>query len=569
MPSKDNWGCCPYPNAVCCGDYTCCPAGTTCQNSGSDWRVTSTCVAANGTKVGPGADGGGQEVCKTGGPLPFSTTLKNVVILGDSVSIGYTPHVATHLASKALVQHSPWGGDGGAEETAYGWKCLKFLLSAPDGTPQSPDVLFFNFGLHNTGSGTLPGQAGPVAEYAPYLDKIAQFIVSEKIATKVLFGITTPQMCSATTDAVVMSNNKAAKAIMDKYNIPTVDLHAAITGVCGPAPNQTCFGQKTCFCPHCPQANGVGYEFLASKVIGPAIEKLLGQIGLGPSTRKMTSELLKETKGNVGILTLNRPDKLNAWTGPMATALFDGMKAFEADPNVGVIVVTGAGRGFCAGADMGGLSSLSTGAPGTLGGGQDAPPPDNRTVIFTTTIKKPVIAAINGPCAGIGLSFALACDFRFSVENAKFTLAFSRRGLVAEHGASWTLPRLLGTGNAMMFAMSGDVITGEEAYRMGMVQKLCDDNVLGLAVEYAQHLCDNVSPTSMAAMKQQLWNHPTLGIEEATRQSMELMRSSLQPANADFTEGVSSFMEKRPPAFAPLDKNNPVMKLAESYFSKL
>jgi hypothetical protein len=84
--------------------------------------------------------------------------LKNVIILGDSVSIGYTPHVAAHLADKALVQHSPWGGDGGAEETHYGWQCLEYLLSAPDGTPQRPDVLFFNFGLHNLNNNTLPGQ---------------------------------------------------------------------------------------------------------------------------------------------------------------------------------------------------------------------------------------------------------------------------------------------------------------------------------------------------------------------------------------------------------------------------
>jgi enoyl-CoA hydratase/carnithine racemase len=172
-------------------------------------------------------------------------------------------------------------------------------------------------------------------------------------------------------------------------------------------------------------------------------------------------EVLVCVRGSVGILTLNRPTRLNAWTGPMATALYDGMKAFENDPNVGVIVVTGAGRGFCAGADLGGLSSLSSGKPfdGPAKGAKlDS---DERTVMFTTTIKKPVIAAINGPCAGIGLAFAMACDFRFCVPNAKLTLAFSRRGLVAEHGTSWTLPRSIGTGNALMLAMSGDVILGK------------------------------------------------------------------------------------------------------------
>jgi len=274
MPSKGNWGCCPYPDAVCCGNYTCCPSGTKCQNKGSSWKVVTTCVKPDGTTKPPGAEGGGQEVCKSGGNLPFSTTLKNVIILGDSVSIGYTPHVYDHMKSIALVQHSPWGGDGGAEETHYGWKCLDYLLSAPDGTPQRPDVLFFNFGLHNIGNSTVPGQAGPIAEYAPYLDKITKRLVALK-GVKVIFGITTPEMCDAASDAVVQSNNKAAIAIMAKYKIPTVDLHAAVTGVCGPAPNATCFGQKTCFCPHCPQAHGIGYEYLTTHVIVPAITKAL------------------------------------------------------------------------------------------------------------------------------------------------------------------------------------------------------------------------------------------------------------------------------------------------------
>ena len=105
MPSNGNWGCCPYTDAVCCdGGYTCCPHGTTCRNAGSGWSVTTTCVAANGTATPPGADGGGQEVCKTGGPLTFSTTKKNVIILGDSVSIGYEPFVAEMMADVALVQ---------------------------------------------------------------------------------------------------------------------------------------------------------------------------------------------------------------------------------------------------------------------------------------------------------------------------------------------------------------------------------------------------------------------------------------------------------------------------------
>jgi len=272
MPSAGNWGCCPYADGVSCGNYTCCPKGTACSNTGSGWAVTSSCVDVQGNIAPPGSVGGGLQVCKTGGPLPLSLTKPNVIILGDSVSIGYYPKVAALMADNALVQHSPWGGDGGAEETRYGWECLEFLLAAP----QRPDVLYFNFGLHNLGNDTVPGQSGPVSEYAEYLDRITGRLVKLlSPTTRLLFGITTPEMCDASLDAVVRSNNNAAVAIMRKHAVPTVDLHAAIVGQCGTSPNQKCFNQSTCFCPHCPQSDGIGYEFLAEHVIVPAISKLL------------------------------------------------------------------------------------------------------------------------------------------------------------------------------------------------------------------------------------------------------------------------------------------------------
>jgi hypothetical protein len=280
MPSDGKWGCCPYANAVCCANgYTCCPSGTTCSDKGSDWRTVTTCMdSTTGKHTPPGAKGGGQQVCKTGGPLKLSANKKNVVILGDSVSIGYEPKVAALMRETALVQHSPWGGDGGAEETKYGDLCLDFLLRAPDGTPQWPDVLFFNFGLHNIGNDTIPGQAGPIAEYAPYLERIAARLASlakAHPATKLLFGLTTPEMCDGALDATVRSNNVAAAAIMQKHGIPTVDLHAPIIGQCGASPQATCFNQSQCFCPHCPMQDGVGYEWLAKNVVVPAIRRLL------------------------------------------------------------------------------------------------------------------------------------------------------------------------------------------------------------------------------------------------------------------------------------------------------
>lgn len=200
------------------------------------------------------------------------------------MSIGYTPFVASVLDDIAMVQHSPWGGDGGAEETRYGWKCLEYLLSAPDGTPQRPDLIYFNWGLHNTGmgstdnntgNGVVPGQSGRFVDYEPYLDKIAATISSLGPQTKSIFGITTPMMCSGPTDAIVQKLNQLAKAVMAKYSIPTVDMHAAITGQCGPAPNTHCFNQSSCFCPHCPMDNGIGYSWLANTTIAPAIRKAL------------------------------------------------------------------------------------------------------------------------------------------------------------------------------------------------------------------------------------------------------------------------------------------------------
>ena len=156
MPSEGRWGCCPYPSGVSCSNYTCCPEGTTCQNADTGYRVTSSCVDSQGRVSPPGSNGGGLAVCKSGGPLPFSTVKPNVIILGDSVSIGYEPFVSRLMADDALVQHSPWGvrvplleqrtqrsrasfptpralgvaqGDGGAEETQYGWECLECASS--------------------------------------------------------------------------------------------------------------------------------------------------------------------------------------------------------------------------------------------------------------------------------------------------------------------------------------------------------------------------------------------------------------------------------------------------------
>ena len=179
----------------------------------------------------------------------------------------------------------------------------------------------------------------------------------------------------------------------------------------------------------------------------------------------MSDVVLIEVSEGVAQLTLNRPDRLNAWTAEMGRAYFDLLDECAAREDVRVIVVTGAGRGFCAGADMKDLESIGS---GDLDGARADL--DERPQTYALTIPKPVIAAINGPCAGLGLVHALMCDLRFAAQGAKLTTAFARRGLVAEHGISWVLPRLVGPARALDLLLSGRIVLAEEAARAGAGQ---------------------------------------------------------------------------------------------------
>ncbi len=252
--------------------------------------------------------------------------------------------------------------------------------------------------------------------------------------------------------------------------------------------------------------------------------------------------LLEHRDPGIAIITLNRPERLNAWNGELAGRYFELLDQCAADSDVKVIVVTGAGRGFCAGADMDtlqGIGNTSGGAESAAGG---------RAQHFTTSIPKPVIAAVNGACAGIGMVQALMCDVRFAAAGAKFTTAFARRGLIAEYGMSWVLPRLVGTANALDLLMSGRVILAEEAVTMGLVNEVVPpEHLLDRTLEYAADLAVNSSPTSMAVMKRQVYADATRGLAEATDDAVELMKASLR--RPDFKEGVASFMQKRPPQF--------------------
>ena len=271
-PSNGSWGCVDGVGAVSCGDYTACPAGTKCVNSGSGWQVVSSCVS---TKDPSAPAVPGVQVCKQGAPLPMATGKKNVLILGDSVSIGYTPFVNAALSDVAFVQHSPWGGDGGAEESAYGNQCLDYLLRAPDGTPLIADLVYFNFGLHNTavcGNGKIPGQSANASSYAPALNSLTAKMRANTHISGMMFGLTTPVLNNNNTDTVVLELNAQAQHIMYEFGVPTVDMHAPIIAKCGPVPQDACFGEKGCWSPHCVSA---GYEWLANSTIAPAIRKFL------------------------------------------------------------------------------------------------------------------------------------------------------------------------------------------------------------------------------------------------------------------------------------------------------
>ena len=273
-------------------------------------------------------------------------------------------------------------------------------------------------------------------------------------------------------------------------------------------------------------------------------------------------EIIVESASGVTTITLNRPDRLNAWTATMAAEVASAIETAGNDADCRCIVVTGAGRGFCAGADISSLQKIEPGGASANDGRlsarpevsfHGAPGPDLGDRYpgrfgYMYACPKPIIAAINGPCAGIGLIFALYCDLRYAASEAKFTTAFSQRGLIAEHGLSWLLPRLVGEAHALDLLFTARKFLGDEAERIGLVNRAfpgedLTDEVAGIA----RHLATEVSPRSVAVMKRQIRAAYDQSFAEALSVADAEMTASF--ATHDFSEGVASFAERRPPRF--------------------
>lgn len=261
----------------------------------------------------------------------------------------------------------------------------------------------------------------------------------------------------------------------------------------------------------------------------------------------MTSEdlCLYDVADGIATLTFNRPDSMNGMTGDMEVAYFERLQQAEADPDVRVIVVTGAGRAFCPGADL-------AHRPGP----DDQPLPNNKLArTLPLDIAKPMIAAINGACAGVGMAYALQCDLRFATTKAKFTTAFSRRGLIGEYGMAWLLHAIAGREVAMDLLLSARVVQGSEAADLGIISAAFEPHDLMAHVHgYARDLAANASPASMATIKRQINVEPAMSVHQATEHAEGLMRQSL--AGTDVQEGIASFLEKRQVAFPPLGQGS-------------
>jgi enoyl-CoA hydratase/carnithine racemase len=252
--------------------------------------------------------------------------------------------------------------------------------------------------------------------------------------------------------------------------------------------------------------------------------------------------LLDVDSDGVALLTLNRPERRNGWTPQLEARFFDLLEILDRDPVVRVIVVTGAGKTFCPGVDTGRLNTIA-GSPLDLTG--------RRPPVHAWQFRKPMIAAVNGACAGLGLVLALVCDVRFAAERARFSTAFARRGLAGEYGATWLLPRIIGGGRAADLLLSARVIDAQEAFGIGLVNRVVPgEELLAAALGYARDMAQHCAPSSLAMLRHQLHADSQSDFDTALTAAYLAMTDAVQ--GSAFREGLASFLAGREPSFPPL-----------------
>ena len=283
-------------------------------------------------------------------------------------------------------------------------------------------------------------------------------------------------------------------------------------------------------------------------------------------------QVLYDVDDPVATITLNRPDQLNAWTARMGHEVAAAIHQAEGDPAVVGIIITGAGRGFCAGADLAMLAGVTNpdgdessredaaaqiidatvATPGDPEAGADL----RGTYTYLMSVAKPVIAAINGPVAGMGVPVALACDLRWMSTSAVVTTSFAQRGLIAEWGIAWQLSRLVGPAHALDLLFSARKVRAEEAERIGLVNRaVTPDALLSAARDYLVDLAEHCSPTSIAVIKRQVYLDLHRGLGAAQADAERLMVESF--GRSDFQEGVQSYLQRRPPTFTRVGDTSP------------
>nr|WP_188611520.1 enoyl-CoA hydratase-related protein [Chelatococcus reniformis] len=258
-------------------------------------------------------------------------------------------------------------------------------------------------------------------------------------------------------------------------------------------------------------------------------------------------EMRFEVRERVATITFDRPDRMNAWTPVMERELRRLVAIAAADKAVRAIVLTGAGRGFCAGADVGRLTASASGGVAPVAAPRLSDDDLDQRYSYLLAVPKPVIAAINGAAAGVGLCLALYCDLRYMAAGAKLTTSFARRGLVAEHGSAWMLSHLVGPMNAADLLLSGRVVEAEEAGRLGLVRVLATEGFHEAVQQRAAEFANLCSPRSMGVIKRQLGLVPRQTLADATQ--LADREVALCRGTDDFREGVAHFVEKRAPRF--------------------